>query len=144
MKNFILFILLINIVYANETVTKTDTFPPKEMVSQKKIIIDSIVKEYSKDLPHTIDKYTSLVSIKAKKSAIDYTFEINSPTKSDEEIIKEDNSRMKEAIVLGICNSSKKLLDADIDTAYNYISAKSKAPLFTFHISKKDCKAPSR
>ncbi|MDO8454800.1 MAG: hypothetical protein Q7S59_09540, partial [Sulfurimonas sp.] len=71
-----------------------------------------------------------------------YTFEINTGAKSDETLRNEDKSRMQKAVVTGICQSSSKFLEAGINTSYIYISAKSKAPLFQFDVTQKDCIKP--
>ena len=68
-----------------------------------------------------------------------YTFEINATNKSDDEIMKEDKSRMKKAVTMGICNSSKKFLENGINISYIYASAKSKKELFRFDVTQKDC-----
>jgi len=46
---------------------------------------------------------------------------------------------MKKAVTKGICQSSKRFLDAEINISYVYKSAVSKAVLFQFDVSKDDC-----
>ncbi len=96
-------------------------------------------EELSKQLPQKIDPYTTLVDISTKDSTLIKTYEINSGVKSDEAIIKEDHSRMKQAITQGTCQTSQRFLKSGISLSYIYISAKSKVKLFQFDISKKDC-----
>ncbi len=125
-----------------ESLTKTGDFPRGEMQSQSKDIVKQVVSEISKTLPQTIDKYTKFVDIQAKESTLVYTFEINTGAKSDETVRNEDKSRMQKAVVTGICQSSSKFLEAGINTSYIYISAKTKAHLFQFDITQKDCIKP--
>ena len=96
-------------------------------------------EELSKQLPQKIDPYTTLVNISTKDSTLIKTYEINSGSKSDETIIKEDHSRMKKAITKGTCQTSQRFLKSGISLSYVYMSAKSKVKLFQFDVSKKDC-----
>ena len=137
---FISIIVILNIsLYANTVSTRTDDFPKEQMKSQNKIIAKMFAEEMSKSLPQTIDKYTKFVKIDTKDTNIIYTFEINTGSKSDKTVRKEDRSRMHKAVQNGICNSSMKFLDAGISISYLYISASSKAELFRFDVSQKDC-----
>jgi hypothetical protein len=47
---------------------------------------------------------------------------------------------MQKAVTKGVCQSSKRFLDANISLAYEYKSAISKKELFTFFIDKQKCK----
>lgn len=124
---------------ATDTPTRTGTFPDKEMKTQNKEIATLVAKEISSTLPQIIDKYTTLASVKSVDTTLIYTFEINTGVKSDEAIQKEDRSRMKKAVTNGVCQSSKKFLEAGINTSYVYVSAKTKTHLFQFDIAQKDC-----
>ncbi|WP_321778012.1 hypothetical protein [Sulfurimonas sp.] len=140
MKKILLSLVSIFILtLASDIPTRTGTFPDKEMKSQNKKIAKLVAEEISSTLPQVVDKYTTLVSIKANNSTLVYKFEIKTGSKSDETIRKEDHSRMKKAITIGICQSSSKFLEAGINTSYIYISAKTSAQLFKFEISQKDC-----
>ncbi|MCX6051741.1 MAG: hypothetical protein NTZ60_04435 [Campylobacterales bacterium] len=121
---------------------KTGDFPKQEMKSQNKDIVKQVVSEISKSLPQTIDKYTKFVDIQAKDLTLLYTFEINTGAKSDDAVKSEDKSRMQKAVVTGICQSSSKFLEAGINTSYIYISTKTKAHLFQFDVTQKDCIKP--
>ena len=112
---------------------------PAQMQKQNKQIVQLAATEMNKTLPQTIDKYTTLTKIEGKETTILYTYEINTGAKSDEAVQKEDRTRMKEAVTYGICQSSKRFLDAKINISYLYISAKSKVELFHFDVSQKDC-----
>jgi len=111
----------------------------QQMKSQNKTIVQMASIEISKSLPHKIDKYTQLLVVKGVGTTLEYIYEINIAPKSDESVKKEDHSRMKQAVTTGICQSSKKFLEAGINTSYVYRSAKTKAHLFQFDISQKDC-----
>lgn len=145
MKNLLLSLSLL-ITFSSSALTreltKTGDFPKQEMKSQNKDIVKQVVSEISKSLPQTIDKYTKFVNIQAKELTLLYTFEINTGTKSDDAVRNEDKSRMQQAVVTGICQSSSKFLEAGINTSYLYISEKTKAPLFQFDVTQKDCIKP--
>ena len=111
----------------------------KEMKAQNKKIVQLASQEISKTLPQTIDKYTKLTKVTGKDTTLLYIFEINTGSKSDESVKNEDKSRMKKAVTAGICKSSKRFLDAQIDISYIYISAISKAELFKFDVTQKSC-----
>ena len=111
----------------------------KEMRAQNKEIVRLVVKETRKLLPQTIDKYTKFVDIKNNGLTLIYTFEINTGAKSDEAIIREDEARMKKTITKGVCQSSKRFLDAQINITYIYKSAKTDKKLFQFDFTKAKC-----
>ncbi len=140
MKKTILLLLVLTLsLLSSEIKTKTGDFPAKEMKKQNIEVAKLTAAALSKDLPHTIDKYTTLIKIISEGTTLVWTFEINTGAKSDESIKNEDHSQMQKAVTKGICQSSSKFLIAGINTSYIYISAKTKANLFRFDISQKDC-----
>ncbi len=140
MKKTILLLLVLSLsLLSSEIKTKTGDFPAKEMKKQNIEVAKLTAAALSKDLPHTIDKYTTLIKIISEGTTLVWTFEINTGAKSDESIKNEDHSQMQKAVTKGICQSSSKFLIAGINTSYIYISAKTKANLFRFDISQKDC-----
>ncbi len=136
---FFIFILFTQLLIANEPIQRSGEFPLKEMQTQNQKILKLVVDELSKDLPQTIDPYTRFVNIEANGSTLIYTFEINTGSKSDESVKKEDRARMEEAVTRGVCRSSKRFLDAQIDISYIYISKKTQAKLFEFNITQQKC-----
>jgi len=138
-KTLLTLIILVASLFSSDIQTRTGEFPAKEMKKQNREIASLTAASLSKDLPHTIDKYTTLTKIISQDATLIWTFEINTGSKSDESVKREDHSRMKTAITEGICQSSSKFLEAGINTSYIYISAKTKAKLFRFDISQKDC-----
>ena len=118
---------------------KQQDLPVEEMQKQKREIVKLSSEEISKTLPQTIDKYTVLTKVEGKDITIIYTFEINTGAKSDEAVKKEDRTRMQKAVTAGICQSSKRFIDAQINISYIYIGAKSKAELFRFNVTQADC-----
>ncbi len=141
-KNISVILLLLSIVssaFSQDLKIRTDEFPKKEMKSQSKEIVKLASASISKSLPQVVDKYTTLVSVKGIGKTLLYTFEINTGSKSDKTVQNEDRSRMKRAVTEGICQSSSKFLIAGVNTSYIYISSKTKAHLFQFDISLKDC-----
>ena len=123
---------------------KQQDLPVEEMQKQKREIVKLSSEEISKTLPQTVDKYTVLTKVEGKDSTMVYTFEINTGAKSDEAVKKEDRTRMQKAVTTGICQSSKRFIDAQINISYIYIGAKSKAELFRFDVSQKDCPVGDR
>ncbi len=134
-----LFISLTQFGFAQDLKIRTDEFPAKEMKTQNKEIAKLVSAEISETLPQKVDKYTTLVKVTSINTTLLYTFEINTGSKSDEAIKNEDRSRMKRAVTKGVCQSSRKFLQAGINTSYIYISAISKAHLFQFDIKQEDC-----
>ena len=118
---------------------KQQDISPAQMQKQNKQIVELAATEINKTLPQTVDKYTTLTKVEGKDTTILYTYEINTGAKSDETVQKEDRSRMKEAVTYGICQTSKRFLDAQINISYLYISAKSKVELFRFDVTQSDC-----
>ena len=133
------FLTLGQTLIANRLPVKNQDVSPQQLQKQNKEITQLVAAELSKDLPKTIDKYTMFTSIVASGAKLIYTFEINTGSKSDKTVISEDRSRMKEAVTLGICRSSKRFMDAQITIRYDYFSAKSKAKLFQFEVNQADC-----
>ncbi|MBU1658949.1 hypothetical protein KKG72_07870 [bacterium] len=138
-KNILLILSLSQFAYCADILQNTNDFPQKELQSQNRDFVKLVVDEISKSLPQTIDKYTSFVKIENKDLTLFYTFAINTGTKSDESIKNEDKTRMQEAVTRGVCKSSKKFLEAQINISYVYINAQTKAKLFQFDITQKNC-----
>ena len=143
-KKLLLVLISVSLAFAStqttlDTPTRTGNFPAKEMKAQKQEIAKLVASEITETLPQIVDKYTTLASVVAKGTTLIYTFEINTGSKSDEAVQKEDRSRMKKAVTIGICQSSRKFLESGINTSYSYVSAKSKVELFRFDISQKNC-----
>ncbi|PHS57978.1 MAG: hypothetical protein COB17_04575 [Sulfurimonas sp.] len=138
-KLLLIFSLLLCNALASDISLQKRELTKKEMKSQNKRIVQLASLEMSKSLPQKIDKYTKLISIKAQGSTLIYIYEINTGAKSDTSVIKEDHSRMKEAVTRGTCKSSKKFLEADISLAYIYKSYKTKVKLFRFDVNKESC-----
>ena len=138
-KFTLLFLALSLSLFAKDLKIRNETFPASEMKAQNITVAKMSAEALSKDLPHTIDKYTTLQSVTSHGPTMIYTFLINSGSKSDETIKNEDKTRMKKAITTGVCRSARLLLAAKIDITYIYSSAKTKVELFRFNISQEDC-----
>ena len=140
MKKIIYILLILTVsLYSENTKIQNREFSISEMASQNKKIVQMVAKEISKTLPQTIDRYTKLVDIKTKDTTMLYYFEINTGAKSDKNVQEEDHKRMQNAVTRGLCQSSKRFLDAQINISYIYNSSKTKVELFRFDISQKDC-----
>jgi len=124
-------------IFAEEI--QTGEFPTTEMIKQNRMIVKLASEELTKTLPQKIDNYTTLLRVEGQDTTLVYVFEINTGAKSDETVKNEDRTRMQKAVTSGICRSSKRFLDAEIDIAYLYKSAASKEKLFQFNVSKDDC-----
>ena len=138
MKNIFTTMIMFGVLFANDLPIKKQDVSPAQLKKQNVEIVALSAKELSKNLPQKIDKYTRLLSVDANHSTLIYSFEINS-TKSDEVIKKEDKSRMREGVTIGVCKNSKRFLEAEIDIKYNYLSAKSHKVLFSFNIDREKC-----
>ena len=114
---------------------------PDKVKLQNQNVVNMAAKSLSKELPKKVDKFTSLVKIDPRGEVLIYTFEINS-TKSDDELIKKDKTKMKKRITSGVCSSSKRFLQSDISIKYIYQSKKSKKEIFNVDINKSVCDYP--
>ena len=143
MKNIILIAILLvsfgEFSFGKDLKIRTQEFPKKEMQKQKNEIAKIMAQGLSKNLPQVVDNYTTLSKIISQNSTLVYTFEINTGVKKDETIIKKDYSRMRRAVINGVCQSSNKLLEAGISTTYIYINSKTKKLLFRFDITQSEC-----
>ena len=139
MNKIFLIVTLSTLLLSSEMKTRTGELPKKEMISQNITIAQMKAQEESSSLPQVIDEYTTLISVKNKDTTLIYTFEINTGAKNDDAVKKENRTRMKEAVTMGVCRTEHNFLKAGISTSYIYISAKSKVKLYEFNISQKDC-----
>ena len=118
---------------------QTGELPTNEMIKQNREIVKLASEEITKTLPQKVDEYTRLLRVEGQDTTLVYVFEINTGAKSDDTVKSEDRTRMQKAVTSGICRSSKRFLDAEIDISYLYNSAASKEKLFQFDVSKNDC-----
>ena len=140
MVNKLLLTLLISLsVFASNVKMQNREISPKDMKTQNKQIAKLAAQELIKSLPQTIDKYTTLKTVKSDNSTIIYIFELNIAPKTDETVKKEDHKRMKEAVTHGTCRTSKRFLEANITLRYIYTSATTKKELFQFNINQESC-----
>lgn len=140
-KSIILIVLtiLLQTVQAQELSVKNQDVSPEQLQLQNKQITQLVAEELSKSLPQKIDKYTTFINIQAKDTNLIYTFEINITPQSEEEVRKRDYERMKKSVTNGICNSSKRFMDAQITVSYIYLNSATKSKLFQFDVSQNDC-----
>jgi hypothetical protein len=137
---FSLVLVLSSFVLASSDLPiKNQDVSPQQLQKQNRQIVQLASKEISKQLPQKVDKYTTMTKVIGKDTSLLYIFEINSGAKSDEAIIKEDHSRMQKAVTNGICRTSKRFLEAQIDITYRYISAVTKRKLFDFFVDQDVC-----
>ena len=137
-------IFILTLSYSKGIIKGEQEYPSDKFKEQNSQIIKMVVSEISKSLPQKVDRYTTMTNIKDENLTLVYTFEINASPKSDKTIIKEDKPRMQKAITKGVCQTSKRFLDADISLAYEYKSATTKKELFTFLITKEKCQEPKK
>lgn len=123
---------------------KTQEMPTSELIKQNRQIVKLASKEITKTLPQKVDNYTVLQKVEGKDTTLTYVFEINTGAKSDETVKNKDRSRMQKAVTKGICQSSKRFLDAEINISYVYKSTASKVVLFQFDVTKDDCSKSDR
>ena len=137
---FSLVLVLSSFVLASSDLPiKNQDVSPQQLQKQNRQIVQLASKEISKQLPQKVDKYTTMTKVIGKDTSLLYIFEINSGAKSDEAIIKEDHSRMQKAVTNGICRTSKRFLEAQIDITYRYTSATTKRKLFDFFVDQDVC-----
>jgi len=141
-RQLLIFALLLFSVssYAIDTIKDGQIYPIDKMKEQITKIIKMTVAEVSKGLPQKIDKYTEITKVRDENLTLIYTFEINTGAKSDDAVKKEDKTRMEKFVNKGICQSSKRFLDAGVTINYEYFSKSTKKELFTFTINQKKCK----
>jgi len=143
MKNILLLVFVlvsyVEFSFCEDIKMRTQEFPKEEMQKQKSEVAKLMAKGLSKTLPQKVDSYTTLTKVTNEGSTLIYTFEIDIGVKKDETVIKEDHSRMRDAVLTGVCQSSSKLLEASINTTYRYISTRSKKMLFKFEITQSKC-----
>jgi len=132
-------IMFTEIVLAQSQQIESRSLSTDEMQKQNHKIVEMASLALSKNLPQTIDRYTTLIKVEGIGSKLIYTHEINTGAKSDEAVIKEDKSRMEKAVTHGLCQSSKRFIDADIDIIYIYKSFATKKELFRFIVTQKEC-----
>jgi len=140
MINKLLLTLLLALnVFASNTKMQSRELSTKDMKSQNKEIVKLAAAAMNKSLPQTIDKYTTLKTVKADKDTIVYIYELNIAPKTDATVKKEDYTRMKKAITRGTCASSKRFLESNIALRYIYTSKSSKKELFRFEVKQESC-----
>ena len=145
MKRAILLLSVITCaVSLNAEGLKSQEMSTSELIKQNRKIVQMASEEITKTLPQKVDKYTVLQKVLGKDTTLTYVFEINTGAKSDETVRNEDRTRMKKAVTKGICQSSKRFLDAEINISYLYKSASSKAKLFQFDVEKETCHLSER
>jgi len=111
----------------------------KQIQLQNEAVLKSAVKAHNKNVPQVVDKYTTFVKAESKDLTLIKIFEINTGAKSDVAIQNEDQSRMHEAVKYGVCKTSKRFLDSNINLSFLYKSSKTKVELFRFDYTAKDC-----
>jgi len=140
MRPLLSILLILTLGYSEGIIKGEQEYPADKFKEQNSQIIKMVVSEISKSLPQKVDRYTTMTTIRDENLTLIYTFEINTGSKSDEAVIKEDKPRMQKAVTKGVCQTSQKFLDADISLAYEYKSATTQKELFTFLITKERCK----
>ncbi len=139
MKKTIIFVLFSTILLANQLKIKNQDVSPAQLQKQNKQIVQLAAKEINKQLPQTVDKYTTLDKLIPNGTHLEYIFKINTGAKSDDAVKKEDRSRMERAVTYGVCKSSKRFMEAQITIVYKYLSAKTNVELFEFVINQQKC-----
>jgi hypothetical protein len=126
-------------ILPKDTSIKQQDVSPKQLQKQNKQIVQLAAQELSKTLPQKINKYTTITDIKADGTTLIYLYEVNTGSKSDQAIIKEDRTRWEKLFVENVCKRSKRFLDAQVHLSYRYISAKTKVKLFQFDVTQAKC-----
>ena len=141
-KLFLIFITIVALgqsIFSADLPVKNQDVSPEQLKSQNKEITKLVATELSKNLPQVINKYTTVVSIKAVEANLIYTYEINTGAKSDDAIRAEDRTEWKKIYTENVCQRSKRFIDAQVKLSYVYTSKISKEKLFQFDIEQADC-----
>jgi len=141
---YLLLSVFVQSLFAQDTQIKYQDVSQKKMQEQNIEIAKLAAKELSKNLPQKIDKYTTLNSIVNDNSTLIYNFYIDDKLKSDDMIRNLDHSRMRQAVVDGVCSTSKRFLKAGVNISYIYMSSKSKTLLFRFDVTQDKCNYSSQ
>ena len=136
--NTILFLTLSSTLTFASSLQQKD-LSAKQMSVQKDTIMNLASKEFSKNAPTKIDKYTTFTGVKVSNSTLIWNFDINTGAKSDQTVQNEDHSKMEKAVTQGVCIKSKRFFDSDINISYVYNSAKTHIKLFQFDINYEKC-----
>lgn len=124
---------------AKDLPVRNQDVSPEQLRKQNKEIAQLAANELSKNLPQVVNKYTTIVSIKAVNKTLVHTYEIKTGAKSDEAIRKEDRSAWEKVFIENVCARSKRFLDAQVELSYVYTSAISKEKLFQFDVTQIKC-----
>ncbi|MEA1914489.1 MAG: hypothetical protein U9N30_04140 [Campylobacterota bacterium] len=135
-----LFILgLANSILATDLPVKNQDVSPEQLAKQNKQIIQMVAQELMKTIPQKINKYTSIVDVKAVESNLIYSYEINTGAKSDEAVMAEDRTNWEAAFIENECKRSQRFLDAQVKISHVYNSEKTKVKLFQFDVTQAKC-----
>ncbi|NPA30123.1 MAG: hypothetical protein GXO33_08070 [Epsilonproteobacteria bacterium] len=102
-------------------------------------VVKAAAESLAKGLPRRIDRFTTLVGIKADGTRLVHIFTVSAGPKSDEALIAEGKERMTRHVTAGICRSAARFLKSGITMVYRYISAATKRPLFDVVVTKQNC-----
>jgi len=130
---------LAQLVLAQSLPVKNQDVSPDQLRKQNKEIAQLAAKQLSKNLPQVVNKYTTVVSIKASGASLIYTYEIKTGAKSDEAIRKEDRTAWEKVFIENVCKRSKRFIEAQINLSYVYTSGISKEKLFQFDVTPEKC-----
>ena len=109
---------------------------------QNQNVVKAAAEARNKELPQKVDPYTTLIAIRPEGETLHYIFEIDAGPKSDEQIVKEGEARMRRNVTAGLCSTSQRFLKSGITILYDYRSAKTKKPLFRIAVDEKRCNTP--
>ena len=111
----------------------------EKLKAQNLNVVQKAVEGIRPTLPQKVDDYTRIVAIDSNGTRLIYTYEVDGGSKSDEALRKEGRSRMAPVVKEGICQNSRRFLEADIDIRYRYISKRTKNEILRVDVSKNDC-----
>jgi len=130
--------------------TATEPFKPKiqtgealpiEKIKEQNLnVVKKAVEGIGENLPEKVDKYTTLVGIDSNGTQLIYIFEVDGGMRSDEALREDGKKRMAPVVKDGICNSSKRFLQSDIDIQYRYLSKVTKNEILRVDVSLEDCR----
>ena len=102
-------------------------------------VVKKAVEGIGETLPQKVDRYTTLTGIDSNGTQLIYIFEVDGGIRSDEALREDGKKRMAPVVKEGICKSSKRFLQSDIDIRYRYLSKATKHEILRVDVSKEDC-----
>lgn len=117
-----------------------NAMPIDKMKVQNLHVVQKAVEGIGEHLPQQVDRYTVLTGIDGNGTRLIYTFEVDGGVRSDAALKEDGEKRMAPVIKRGICEGSKRFLQADISIRYRYLSKATRHEILRVDVNREDCK----